>query len=410
MIENQQSLPIILALCPLVLGIVLKVVSISFSNLKLIGLTAIVAIGATLVFVVGADLSTNFLAFAVLLSGFCALLCEEESQQTSGTCSSSMIALGLTLGALLGQGHASRLFLCGLIGYAAFSIFREKSRSFRTTVIILHFIIAIILSFSSFLGGDTLQKVASLFLAVTFLPLVPFHLPFMGTVEGNRGTLSSFWIVVWLTIGLAELNKIYPSLSAETLFAISLLSLFSAFYSSLAALGQKQSNLFIATATVAHVSLVWGLLNIFPDFPKWGIAFGIAVAFVLGGICLAFSFVRRRYGWQTIGKLPGLATPMPRFGTVMVFLVSFALFLPMVPTFSGLTVMPTVDVLDVKFIKIFLMFLAVWLGGGWFFLQMLHQTAFGAARTGVPYTDLRITEIVAVSVLLLGAGYSGLFY
>ena len=94
----------------------------------------------------------------------------------------------------------------------------------------------------------------------------------------------------------------------------------------------------------------------------------------------------------------------------MVLLVSVSMFLPMFPTFSGLTDMPTVDTLDINFIKIFLTFLAVWLGGGWFFLQMLHQTAFGAARNDVPYTDLRTTEVVAVTVLLLGAGYSGLFY
>ena len=194
------------------------------------------------------------------------------------------------------------------------------------------------------------------------------------------------------------------------LFIIGWLALVSAFYSSLVALGQKQSNLFVASATVAHVSLVWGLLNVFPSFPKWGIAFGVALAFVLSGICLAFSFVRQRYCWQTIGKLPGLASPMPRFGTAMVFLVSFALFLPMFPTFSGLATMPIINVQDIKFIKVFLMFLAVWLGGGWFFLQMLHQTTFGTARTDVPYTDLRVTEFVAVAVLLLGATYSGLLY
>jgi hypothetical protein len=408
--DKQNYFPIILALIPLVLGIILKAAKISFSNLKYVGLVTIVALGMFLVFAVEADPSTKFLAFAVLLSGFCVLLCQEESQQSPENFYSNMIILGLALGVLLGQGVVSRLFICGFLGFAAFSLAREKNRSFRITLILPHLIIAIILSFSSVLGGDILQMGAGLFLAVTFLPLFPFHLPFVGIIEHTKGTLSSFWIVVWLAIGLAELNIIYSSLSAETLFVLSLLSLVSAFYASLAALGQKQSNLFVAAATVAYVSLVWGLLDIFPSFPKWGIAFGIAVAFVLGGISLVFSFVRQRYGWQNIGKLPGLASPMPRFGALKVLLVSFTLFLPMFPTFSGLTVMPTVDTLDVNFIRIFLIFLVVWLGGGWYFLQMLHQTAFGAARTDLPYTDLRITEVVAVTVLLLGAGYSGLFY
>ena len=408
--ENQLMLPIIFALVPLILGVVWKVSKISFSSLKSIGLTTIVVLGMLLVFTIEIDPSINFLAFAVLLSSFCVMFCQEDTEQATEICSSDLIVLGLGLGTLLSQGFISRLFLCGVLGYAAFSLIREKRQSFRTTLILSHFIIAIILSLSSSLGGETLQMFAGLLLALTFLPLVPFHLPFVGIVEGAKGTLSSFWIVVWLAIGLGELNTIYSSLSAEMLWVISLLALVSAFYASLAALGQKQSNLFIASATVAYLSLVWGLLNVFPRFPEWGIAFGIAVAFVLGGICLLFSFIRQRYGWQTIGKLPGLGDPMPRFGTSMVFLVSFALFLPTFPAVSGLGLMPTVDVKDIKFIITFLMFIPVWLGGGWFLLQMLHQTAFGTARSGVPYTDLRVTEYVAITVLLLGATYSGILY
>jgi hypothetical protein len=408
--NNQQILPVILALAPLVLGCVWKVSKISFSNLKSIGLTIIVVLGMFLVFTVEIDPSINFLAFAVLLSSFCVMLCQEDTQQASEVCSSGMIVLGLGLGALLSQGFMGRFFLSGLLGYAAFSLIRENRQSFRTTLILSHFIIAIILSLSSSLGGKTLQMFAGLFLAVTFLPLVPFHLPFVRIIERAQGTLSSFWIVVWLAIGLAELNTIYSLLTTEMLFVMSLLALVSAFYASLAALGQQQSNLFVASATVSYISLVWGLLNIFPRFPEWGIAFGVAVAFVLGGICLAFSFVRQRYGWQIIGKLPGLATPMPRLGTSMVFLVSFALFLPMFPAISGLELMAAVGAKDVKFSITFLMFIAVWLGGGWFLLQMLHQTAFGTARSEVPYTDLRVTEYVAVTVLLLGATYSGILY
>lgn len=410
MMENLHSLPAILALLPIVVGIVWKITRISVSTIRSIGLVAIAILGILLFFVVETDSSIKLLAFAALLSSFCAMFSQEGSPQASHIFSSIMTVLGLVLGALLIQGFTSRLFLCGLLGFAVFSLAHEKHRSFRTALIIIHFIIAIILSLSSFLGKETLQLFSSLFLTVTFLPLVPFHLPFVGTVKDAKGTLSSFWIVVWITVGLAELKTVYPLLTTEMLFVISILALVSAFYASLAALGQKQINLFIASATVAHISLVWGLLNVFPGFSKWGIGFGLAIAFVLGGIGLAFSFVRHRYGWQIIGKLPGLASPMPRLGTAMIFLVSFALFLPMVPIFTGLTAMPTIDTSEVKLFNIILMYLAVWLGGGWFFIQLLHQTVFGDTRTNVPYSDLRITEFAAIIVLLLGAGYSGILY
>ena len=408
--ENQNLLLISTALAPIIIGVIGKGAKFSSSIFKLISLATITVSGLILCSSADVSPSTNFLACMVLLMGLSVTICQDKSQQSTEIYSSSLITLGLALGALLGQDLTNRIFLSALLGFMAFTLAQEKKPSFRKNLILIHLAIATVLPLGSILGSESVKMVSRLFLAITFLPLVPFHLPFAGAIENNRGALASLWMFVWLTIGISELNLIYSSLSTDLLFYISLLAVVSAFYASLAALGQKKANLFLAASAVAHVSIIWGLLNIFPNFHKWGVAFGVAVAFVLSGLSLAFSFIRARYGWQTIGKLPGLADPMPRFGTLMVLLVSFALFLPMIPTFTGLIVMPTIETLDVDFIKIFLIFFAVWLGGGWFLLQMLHQTAFGAARSLVPYSDLRLTEFTAVLILLLGAGYSGLLY
>jgi hypothetical protein len=409
----DNAFPVILALAPFALGIVWKFSNGSPATLKSVGLVVVGALAGGLVYMRSAfetDPSILFLASAILLSGFCVILSQENKQQASAIYAPIMIVLGLGLGVLLNQEIVGRIFLGGLLGYIAISQNREQQNSFRTKIIYLHIALAIIFSLGFVFMGDTLQMFASLFLAVTFLPLAPFHLPFLGTIKDAKVTLSSFWIIAWLIIGLSELRTLYSSLSPEMLFNLSLLALVSAIYASLASLGQKFNRLFVASATVAHVALVWGLLEVFPSFPEWGIPFGVTLAFVMGGISLAFSFVRQRYGWKTLGKLPGLASPMPRFGVVLVLLVSFALFLPLFPTFSGLMFMPTHVIHDVEIVLISFLFLVVWLGGGWYFLQMLHQTAFGEARTDVPYIDLRLTEFVAVSALLLGAGYSGMIY
>jgi hypothetical protein len=409
----NNTFPVTLALIPLAWGLVWKFSNSSSATLKPIGLTVIGALAGGLVYMrptLETEPSILFLASAILFSGFCVILSQEDKQQAPAIYAPIMIVLGLGLGVLLNQAIVSRIFLAGLLGYIAISQNREQQNSFRVKIIFLHISLAIIFSLGSVFIGDTWQIFASLFLAVTFLPLAPFHLPFVGTIKDAKETLASFWIVVWLIIGLAELNTLSPSLSSEMLFNLSLLALASAIYASLASLGQKFNSLFVASATVAHVALVWGLLEVFPSFPKWGIPFGITLAFVMGGISLAFSFVRQRYGWKTLGILPGLASPMPRFGIAMVLLVSFALFLPLFPTFSGLMVMPTIVIHDVEIVLISFLFLVVWLGGGWYFLQMLHQTAFGEARSDVPYFDLRLSEFFAVSALLLGAAYSGMIY
>ena len=406
-----NNIPFILSLVPLIFGAIWTFSNGSSTIRKSVGLTVIGALAGGLIYIrfaIETEPSILFLASAVLLSGFCSLLCQEDSQEASPIYASVMIALGFGFGVLLNEAIVGRIFLCGLLGYVAYSLNQEQQKTFRTKIILLHIVFAITFSLSSVFMGETSQMLAGLFLALTFLPLAPFHLPFVRTIKDAKGTLSSFWIVVWLMIGLGELKTIYSFLTAEILFVLSLLAILSAIYASLASLGQKVNSLFVASATLAHSSLIWGLLQVFTSFPKWGIPFGITLALVMGGIALAFSFVQMRYGWKTIGNLPGLLSTMPRLGVVIVLLVSFALFLPLFPAYSGLGLMPTIETQDVGIVMISLLFSVVWLGGGWYFIKMLHQTAFGEARTDVPYFDLGPKEVFSISVLILAAAYSGI--
>ena len=406
-----NNIPFILSLVPLIFGAIWTFSNGSSTVRKSVGLTLIGALAGGLIYIrfsIETEPSILFLASAVLLSGFCSLLCQEDSQEASPIYASVMIALGFGFGVLLNEAIMGRIFLCGLLGYVAYSLNQEQQKTFRTKIILLHIVFAITFALSSVFMGETSQMLAGLFLALTFLPLAPFHLPFVRTIKDAKGTLSSFWIVVWLMIGLGELKTIYSFLTAEILFVLSLLAILSAIYASLASLGQKVNSLFVASATLAHSSLIWGLLQVFTSFPKWGIPFGITLALVMGGISLAFSFVQMRYGWKTIGNLPGLLSTMPRLGVVIVLLVSFALFLPLFPAYSGLGLMPTIETQDVGVVMISLLFSVVWLGGGWYFIKMLHQTAFGEARTDVPYFDLGPKEVFSISVLILAAAYSGI--
>jgi hypothetical protein len=406
-----NNIPFILSLVPLIFGAIWTFSNGSSTVRKSVGLTLIGALAGGLIYIrfsIETEPSILFLASAVLLSGFCSLLCQEDSQEASPIYASVMIALGFGFGVLLNEAIMGRIFLCGLLGYVAYSLNQEQQKTFRTKIILLHIVFAITFALSSVFMGETSQMLAGLFLALTFLPLAPFHLPFVRTIKDAKGTLSSFWIVVWLMIGLGELKTIYSFLTAEILFVLSLLAILSAIYASLASLGQKVNSLFVASATLAHSSLIWGLLQVFTSFPKWGIPFGITLALVMGGIALAFSFVQMRYGWKTIGNLPGLLSTMPRLGVVIVLLVSFALFLPLFPAYSGLGLMPTIETQDVGIVMISLLFSVVWLGGGWYFIKMLHQTAFGEARTDVPYFDLGPKEVFSISVLILAAAYSGI--
>jgi NADH:ubiquinone oxidoreductase subunit 4 (subunit M) len=402
-----------LALIPLVLGAVGMVSRSSFSLFQPIGLTAIVLEAGGLIHfapTLETNPSVTFLMAAILLSSFCSLLGQRDAKTSSTGFASIMIVLGLSLGVLLGHDPIGRLFLIGFLVYAATSFMRLERPTLLSKLILMQLVVAIVLCSASLFIGNTFSTLAGLFLAITLLPLTPFHLPFVSIVSSAQGTLAGFWVVAWLALGLAELHKLQASMPADVFAVIQILAFGSALYASLKCLGQNHIRLFLAYATVAQVALLWGLANVFSNFSQWGIQFGIAVALVISGLFITFAFVQHRYGYHSLGTLPGLASSMPRLGRLFVLLISIAVLLPIVPTFSGLVAMPTIENRDQSLLLIFLMFLTIWLLGSWYFSNLLHQTAFGKARPDIPYTDLQKAEIFSVGLLILGASYSALVY
>ena len=142
---NINNMPFILPLTPLILGIIWKFSNSSSTIRKGIGLAVIGALAGGLIYVrfaIEMDPSVLFLVSAILLSGFCSLLSQEDSQQAPNIYASIMIVLGLGLGVLLNEAILGRVFLCGLLGYIATSLNREQQKTFRTKIILLHLVLA----------------------------------------------------------------------------------------------------------------------------------------------------------------------------------------------------------------------------------------------------------------------------
>ena len=140
-----NNLPFVLSLIPLILGTIWKFSNGSSTIRKSLGLTVIGALAGGLIYIrlaTGAEPSILFLASAVLLSGFCSLLSQEDSQHGSSIYASIMIVLGFGLGALLNEAIMGRIFLCGLLGYIASSLNQEQQKTFRTKIILLHIVFA----------------------------------------------------------------------------------------------------------------------------------------------------------------------------------------------------------------------------------------------------------------------------
>jgi NADH:ubiquinone oxidoreductase subunit 4 (subunit M) len=354
--------------------------------------------------------ATAILAFAIIISAFSAILGQYRSKQVSAVHVEILIVSGLSLGTLLTPFPINRYFLIGVLGYAAYSLCKSTCAATIKTISLAQIALAILLSLVASFTGNSLAMVTGLVLGVTLLPLFPFHLPFAAAVGSAQGTLSGLWTTVLLSLGLAELMQIQSSLAEGMPATVSVLALGSALYASFKSLGQTQIRQLLTYATIAQVSMLWGLTTVFSSFSPWLIPFGLTIALVMTALLVTYSCIQQRFGSHTIGTLPGLALVMPRLGVLMIILISIAVALPMIPILTGLTTMPTTDNQDVSLVIISFIILSVWMLGSWYFSHLLHQTAFGRARPDIPYVDLNIGEICALSLLIAAASYSGLFY
>ena len=75
---NQNLLLISLALAPIIIGVMGRVANFSFSSLKFISLATTSILGFTLAFSVNQNPSIKFLVLAVLLMGFCVMICQKN--------------------------------------------------------------------------------------------------------------------------------------------------------------------------------------------------------------------------------------------------------------------------------------------------------------------------------------------
>ncbi len=408
---SEFSITLPAVLIPLVLWLLNRTCRIPHSAFQVLAVLCIGWEAGTILYMYTALETARIaidLSATVIFSTFCVVVGQWDLKRRSTAPDSPLLVLGLSLAALLGPTPVNRYGLIGLLGYAAFSLSRSNLSATRRTIGLAQSALAILLVCVTTWGGDSLYGPAGLFLAVTLLPLPPFHVLFASLVGSARGILSGVWAVALLSLGLAEIHNLQTVSPMETdiQVAIGFLALLGGLYAALKCLGHNQVHGLLTYATIVQAALLWGLTTIFSSFSEWGIPFGITVGLVMNGLFVAYAFVRQRYGAHAIGNLPGLASPMPRLGTLVSLLISIAVLLPIIPLFGGITTMPATEHQEGSFVIISLLFLGVWMLGSWHFSHLLHHTLFGKARPDVPYTDLKVAETCSLVLIILGASVS----
>ncbi|HNP60873.1 MAG TPA: hypothetical protein PKM72_08545 [Nitrospirales bacterium] len=383
------------------------------SGLWGIGLATILVAGGGL-FLFGwemeSDPSGRLLAAAILLACFCGLLGQQGSSRGSDDVGPILLLGGLGLGGVLGMEPFNRIFVIGLLAYAGFFLARHMAASLQKSLALVHVSLALMLAVLAIFMEEGRGVVGVLFLVLTFLPLVPFHLPFLGILRSSRESLGSVWLVVWLAAGLSQLQDLEAMLilHVEWKGVLPVLALVSALYASLKAMGHRLPRAGLAYATITFLALLWGLSGEFSHIAEWGLPFGMAVALLMSALLCAYAFLHERYGAHPLNTLQGLGAGLPRFRGIFTFLISLIMLLPVLPVVAAFKNIPP-DAPEAHFLfPVWLLLFTVWLSVSWVFTTMLHQTAFGKPRSDVPHRDLSVYELWTLLLLMVTASMCGM--
>ena len=347
------------------------------------------------------------LAAAILLASGGTILGHIQSQKLSEIFVPILILGGFGLGAVFIPHPYQNVCVLGVIGFSAYGLTHRWEPSFQHAVSLGHLALAAIFCITGLFSQNEVHVVETVFLAMTFLPLAPFHLPFVSVLRTSHEAVSGLWMVVWLTIGLIQLQTLNESFPFEYSKILNLVALGSALYASLKALEQSTLVSSLAYLTVAFLSLLWSLLSLLGVLANWTIPFGLAIGFVLGALLLGYSYVCQRYGPHGLRSLQGLGSGMPRFRSLVTLVISLAVLLPIIPVTLGLSSMPAGHHGEGSMFLIFLLLMTVWMCSSWHLTLILDQTAFGKARTDIVHVDLQIHEVVAMGLFLVAAGLWG---
>ncbi|HTN43698.1 MAG TPA: proton-conducting transporter membrane subunit [Nitrospiria bacterium] len=245
------------------------------------------------------------------------------------------------------------------------------------------------------------------------LPLFPFHGVYVTALTRLPGYGPVLVALLLPAAGFYGLVHLLPDLPPELLGNVSRLALIGALYGTFRALMQDRPKRLTAYAGLVFYSVLWWhLAAARSPTPQAGVYAGSA-ALLTGGLFFAFNRLEARYGDlgadPGIGRMGGLALPMPRFATMLGFLVMATVGLPPFGLFSGFIGMllnpPVTRLIETP--GALLVILLAWFGASWYLFRMMQRLLFGPHRPEILYEDLRPTEVASfmiVLALLIGLG------
>jgi NADH-quinone oxidoreductase subunit L len=244
----------------------------------------------------------------------------------------------------------------------------------------------------------SLSKVMRFLVSAALLPLFPLHGVYVAALTRVGGTLALCFAVLLPAIGLYGMVDLLGAMPNEVLRGIRTLALFGALYGALKALAQPRVIPLLAYASFSFYSVLWWHVTGVRALSAQAVVYFSSVVLITSGFLLLWRCVQTRYGDWPLGRLGGLARPMPRLAVLFALLAMAAVGLPPFGLFSGYTGMLLEWSGELSWGHAIT--LLPWFAASFYFFRMMQQLLFGPHRADVPYEDLQRSETLSIFIVL----------
>lgn len=237
-------------------------------------------------------------------------------------------------------------------------------------------------------------------LAVLFLPLFPFSMLFSLVFARLRNP----FLRILLLLGWPQIGVVLLTGADEIPQWIIFWALLTSLLYALRSLALREVGLWTSFIATSSWSLLWILFYYSPDIKPLSLfALGISVPLVM--LTILAAGLERRFGAAYLGLYGGLAHTIPRFASILVFVVLAIIATPLFPTFFAMLTMIIKSILDAPTVAVGITI--VWMLWSWAGAKFLQGLLAGPEQT--EKADLGLAGTWVYALVLIGLAGAGLY-
>lgn len=341
--------------------------------------------------------AANRVATFAALGAFATMLGQRPDRQGPVPLTLTLALLGLSLGALSGQGLPALLCLAGTLGVVGAMLLKagraDDPAPWGAAATMGIGLVALVASVAVSEPTATALRAVT---CATLLPLFPLHGAFVGAVSYLPGTLPAFVAIVLPCLGWYEM----ASLDAASFAGfVPTMALTGALYGTMRAVTESHAGRAVAYLTMSLLGVAWWHPAVKDGTMHAPQGYVSAVAVAMAGLLLAGYFIRVRCGHLDLNRLRGLARPMPRLGALVGLLITAAIGMPLFGVFSEfMEMMMTAASRGASGVGLVLL---VWLSVSALLVRFMQGLLFGQPPIGrLLQEDVRPQEAATLILIL----------